>query len=79
MDAPPLPHPQKIKKLSAPILMPAETKESVLISASVERFGVSHVRDFSNLKKKIIQKKKSAAQALVGVGIDLSNSKYGLF
>ena len=34
------------KMLSVPILTPAETKISVLLSASVERFGVSRMRDF---------------------------------
>ena len=34
------------KMLSAPFLTPAETKMLVLLSASVERFGVSRMRDF---------------------------------
>ena len=34
------------KMLSAPFLTPAETKISVLLSVSVERFGVSRMRDF---------------------------------
>ena len=32
--------------LSAPFLTPAETKIPVILSASVERFGVSCMRDF---------------------------------
>ena len=32
--------------LSASVLTPAETKISVLLSAAVERFGVSRMRDF---------------------------------
>ena len=44
---------------SAPFLTPAETKISVLLSASVERFGVSHMRDFWNLNQSIEQKIKN--------------------
>ena len=36
--------------LSAPFWTPAETKISVLLSASVERFGVSRMRDFIFIK-----------------------------
>ena len=35
-----------LKMLSALFLMPAETKILVLLFASVERFGVSRMRDF---------------------------------
>ena len=34
------------KNAISPFLTPAETKISVLLSASVEGFGVSRVRDF---------------------------------
>ena len=50
----------KEKNATSPILTPAETKISVLLSALVKRFGVSRMRDFyirhDNLYSKIYHK-----------------------
>ena len=49
------PLPSRGKSIS-PFLTPAETKILVLLSASVERFGVSRMRDFSSKMAMLFKK-----------------------